>query len=214
MNYAHFCCINNAKEHLNQPFIALEHLVATNGEIMIATPNTKKTSEGTQVLQGEWPPLMSFITTLISTASTASFTPIYSSTIATALPEKSECSCCEGKGLAYIAHCGECDGNGELELESDFHTYIVKCKTCDGDGERHFTGKDSANGPIDCERCRGTGQQFNHDDFVMIEGIRIHPKYAELIFSLPDFEVCGDPSQNMLHFKSCDHIGVVMGMRV
>ena len=210
MNYAHFCCKNNAKEHLNQPFIALEHLVATNGEIMIATPNTKETSAGVQVRQGEWPPLMSAITTLISTASTASFTPIDLSSVA--LPNKFKCLSCQGKGLAYIARCGECDGNGELELESDFHTYTVNCKTCDG--ECHFTGEDPVNGPIDCERCRGTGQQFDPNEFVVIEGIHIHPTYIELMSSLPNLQVSGNLSQNMLHFRSCDHIGVVMGMRV
>ena len=212
MNYSNFCCTKNAQEPLNQPFIAHGHLVASNGCIMIANPNTKDALEGTPLLQGEWPALMAFITVFISTAGTACFTPIDPSTIA--LHDKSVCSICQGNDLADTAHCGECDGNGGLDIDGDFHTYTVECKSCGGEGERHFTGTDPVNGPIDCDQCHGSGQTFDRDEFVVIKGVHIHPKYAELIFSLPDLHVSGDRSQNMLFFKSCEHIGVVMGTRV
>ncbi len=61
-----------------------------------------------------------------------------------------ECSRCCGSGKT--SKCRECDGDGELELESDYNLYEVCCKSCDGSGAR-------AGGSDICHLCYGAGKE-------------------------------------------------------
>lgn len=60
-----------------------------------------------------------------------------------------ECPRCKGKESDSVP-CEECDGDGYVTLQNDFHDYECECKSCDGDGE---TGG--------CSKCGGTGYLFD-----------------------------------------------------
>lgn len=63
---------------------------------------------------------------------------------------REECRHCEGTGK--ITTCPECDGSGELELDSGYNFYGVECQTCEGTGQYS-----DPNGEEDCENCDGKG---------------------------------------------------------
>lgn len=64
------------------------------------------------------------------------------------------CKQCKGSGKSRV--CYECDGDGELELDSGHNLYDVECATCHGDGV--LPAIDDNGKP--CARCDGTGKDL------------------------------------------------------
>lgn len=60
------------------------------------------------------------------------------------------CNHCKGNGKVTI--CPECEGSGEIELDSGYNFYSVECQTCGGTGE--YSDPD---GDETCENCDGEG---------------------------------------------------------
>lgn len=100
---------------------------------------------------------------------TAGFVPL--PTIAQ-IGELKTCTKCNGEARSV---CPECDGYGELDLESDFNTYTVDCKSCGGDGE-------------DCAECCGTGK-VEPTPWVEIEGKRFTTGYIRAFMKLPNARI-------------------------
>lgn len=190
---------SDCREHLRAPFNFNGKTYATNCYAMICVPQR----DGVQELENE--PLKSSINRYFGDQG-KDYQPF---TDKVELPEKEKCSTCKGSGKATIRKCEECEGDGELELESDYNYYYVTCKSCNGDGSKTVSG-----GNEDCQRCGGAGSGYDRWAYVAINGVNIAPKYAEIIIAMPDLNVFAKPEDMILYFKSGDDEGVIMGIRV
>ena len=121
--------------------------------------------------------------------------------------EKEKCRHCGGAGEIVDSDCPECDGEGELEFETDFHDYTATCKSCQGSGLGQEQGS--------CENCNATGKAFPDGSHLRIDGIDIKTEYYELLKKVAlDIEVAGDPETNWLKFRNKHCQGVINGMRI
>jgi len=134
------------------------------------------------------------------------------------MPPLEQCSHCNGGGKASLTKCEECDGLGELEFESDYHTYDgITCQSCKGEGLTLVIGSDQ-----DCRRCHGTGvfhrnHKSNVYDYLVpieVDGVNVNANLLRLATHLPDVEYSGDVEKSMLYFRSGDAVGIIMGVRV
>ena len=127
------------------------------------------------------------------------------------LPEQCECECCKGTGKATRDTCEECDGEGEVDAETDYNTYYgLECKSCDGDGFKLYRGGDQ-----DCQDCQGSGKVFPKTYPIEVDGVNIDARLLKNILdSTDDIYVAGRPDKNMLLFKSGEAEGVLMAMSV
>lgn len=134
--------------------------------------------------------------------------------------EGEECERCDGTKEAYL--CPECEGYGEVFLQSRFNVYEGQdCATCNGDGQlpqdewdafvkcHSFKGE-----PIKevCDGCDGTGIatcRESHD----VNGVLINEKYLWMIGNLPGAKLgtFGEPDPVRFTFDGGD--GLVMPMR-
>ena len=122
-------------------------------------------------------------------------------------PDLVQCGVCAGTGKASVVKCQECDGEGEVELENDFHIYEFECKSCDGDGEIITKG-----GNDECENCSGSGSAYLITDYVDVMGVYVRPQYLNLITNVTGIEVFPDKEDRKLFFKCGDIRGLIMGM--
>lgn len=65
--------------------------------------------------------------------------------------KKEACSTCNETGK--LTECPECEGSGEIELDSGYNFYSVECQSCEGTGYI----EDDEEGE-DCDSCEGTGK--------------------------------------------------------
>lgn len=63
---------------------------------------------------------------------------------------REQCNHCGGTGK--VTTCPECEGSGEIELDSGYNFYSVECQTCGGTGEYSDPEGDET-----CENCDGEG---------------------------------------------------------
>jgi hypothetical protein len=82
------------------------------------------------------------------------------------------CPKCKGKALE---ECPECDGEGELDIRSDFNTYTVECKSCGGEGD-------------ECAECHGAGN-IEPTPTVEIGGSMFTTPYIRALIALPGAQI-------------------------
>lgn len=113
-------------------------------------------------------------------------------------PEKHPCKECRGKGKDYT--CPECDGDGEIEWDTDYHSYSAECKQCHG--ERTINEI--------CPMCDGNGFYYKPESFQI--GDQLYDKrYLAMIRDLPDSVfVPGSNTKEPGHFTFAGGDGVVM----
>lgn len=111
--------------------------------------------------------------------------------------------CLSVSGTAGQYDCPECDGEGEVTLDSGRHEYVCDCKSCFGDG--------FVNGP--CEECEGTG--FIESDLPIrcpINGVDFSQKLIHLLGKLPNCEISVTyPDCSILRFDGGE--GLIMPLR-
>ena len=198
-----FCvATSDVRHYLREPFIAGTHIVATNGESLIAIPCD---STDLAILDIVPETLISRVSNMLKDALEVDYVAMLEIT----LPNYVECSICNGTKKSKRADCNECDGEGEVDLENDFHEYTAECKTCDGYGSTEVVG-----GEEDCFNCNGVGAVDARESSVLVEGIYIQPKYVRLINKLPNVEVSSNEATKMLYFKSGDYTGFILGMSI
>lgn len=215
-----FCEVGDIRGYLNHPFPAGLFWCATNGHVMAMTAG-----DGSQLpkrvlesLPARVPPrLLEYAHEVAH----QEFTVLCALTGDLVQIEPEPCSECNGSGRSSRTTCPECDGEGEVELESDYNTYEVDCKMCRGNGYiKHKTNDMTA--PC-CEVCDGSGKAYGRNQRVSILSADIQPQYFDLIKSLDGVEVCALKLNNYqddlsLGFRQVINgqvvsIGLIMGLR-
>lgn len=214
-----FCEQGGIRGYTNNPFPAGLFWCATNGHVMAL-----HAGDGTQLpdrLLKELPKRVP--TRLLGYAHEAAnqqFMPLASLTESLVQIEPDPCGECNGTGKSRRVTCPECDGDGEVDAETDYNTYHgLECKTCGGDG--WVPGHKSEES--DCENCGGTGKIYAKGQRIAIMGAEIQPQYFDLIRDLVGVEVCAmkfADTQKTLNvgFRQVIggqvvSLGVILGMR-
>lgn len=123
-----------------------------------------------------------------------------------------KCDNCKGTGKVLgSVECPECDGKGEIELETDYNTYCVDCKTCCGKGEIEPEDEDDKK-EKDCPKCDGSGVSASYIEYGMLD---IDAKYYNLISKLPNAKIrpFGYWKCYSTEFKFDGGCGILMGRR-
>jgi len=198
MEIGDFLNPDDIRKHIRVPFKFNGHTVATNGYSLICLPNDDEYGECSELIKG-------MLSNVFEPYSDLSFVdmPVVK------LPEKEKCSTCEGSGKAISTTCMECDGEGEVDAETDYSVYYgLECKSCEGDGKIKSLDTDDA-----CPDCSGDGKRYAKDEGVQILGLKIGIRPYSLLVSEPDVQISPLPDKSMLYFKSGDKWGVFMSMR-
>lgn len=214
-----FCGKDSMFGYTNHPFPAGAFWCATNGHVLAlhAGDGTQLPDSVLKELPARVPPrLLEYA----HEAAHQQFTPLAALIDGLEQVEPEPCSECGGTGKSRRVTCPECNGDGEVDAETDYNTYYgLECKTCDGDGWVHGHKSEES----DCEACGGSGNVYAKDKRVSILGALLQPHYFDLIKDLSGVEVCAMAFKNTekdlnLGFRQVIggqvvSLGVIMGMR-
>ena len=182
------------------PFVVDDAIIYTNGHVMAIAP-----FEPGHVAYGGDRINKNNMQKMIADARSRQYAPVPTVT----MPLKVYCRVCSGIGKATTKNCSECNGDGEIEFDTDYNTYECECKTCAGNGTEIIVG-----GEVDCEECSGSGKVYDLATPVLIDGVAINPAYFELVNELPDVQYSASDTRDRLYFKSGAIFGIVMGIKV
>jgi len=195
MDILKWCAQNDIREHFNAPFNFDGRTIACNGHMMIAIPAVPGYADIEESV-------ISGIVNLLQPCE-FDFAPL---PIDITFPKTGRCAVCRGSKKSTVTKCEECNCQGTVEFENDHNNYNHTCKTCDGEGYETAAGVGG-----DCHACLGYGNNFERFVPIVIAGAKIDVKYARLLTSVENVEVC--EFSNNLHFRSGDTLGVIMGLR-
>ena len=186
------------REWLRAPFNVDGRTCATNGQIFLSMPQYGNFDDGVEsIAKG--------VRGILDDMKGVEFKPLGSFEI----PAKEVCNTCKGTCKAVREKCHECDGDGEVDAETDYNTYYgLECKSCDGRGHTLIRGGDE-----NCPDCGGLGERYNYPVPISVEGMLVDLKYLSLLTGEDGVEVGKIDGKDILAFRSGDQIGVIMGMR-
>lgn len=106
------------------------------------------------------------------------------------------CMVCDGKGFAYC--CPECDGDGSVDLVTDYNHYGEEdCKTCDSYGcisrkeideirefKKHVQAVEQT-----CNCCDGSGKEYAKDKSVSVGPADFSDRYLSWLNLFPNCEI-------------------------
>lgn len=191
MNLNGFCADgNDVRDYLRAPFNYEGYTYASNGYAIVRVPLLPEYLTNDKIKPGK---LFD-----ANAGHDLQPLPVYEK------PELKPCKTCEGTGK--ISLCPECDGNGELEVSSDYSEYTVQCKSCDGDGTA--TGDSKV-----CDRCQGSGKEKKIP--IKVGSVYIALDYLELIETLPNLRMDCTITDNFspVPFAFDGGEGLIMQMR-
>jgi len=190
-----FCC--RERNSLSSPFIMGDLACATDGHIAIRIPRIDAISITREsplkeaatsltwepVIKGKWVDL-----------------PPYK------LPDKVKCVVCQGVG--EIDTCPECDGEGHVELESDYNYYECDCKMCNCEGT--LPGQDKV-----CHGCDGDGLMYSESFMkIQFDDYGLDAFLLEKIKDLPGVKLFSRRDKDKyFYFRFDGGHGIIMGMR-
>lgn len=189
------------REYCRAPFNFNGRTIATNGVSLLSMPLNEE-------YQAKPPhgQTLEVITKIMNDIDSAIFKPMP----LLDMPDKVICSWCKGNKKASRVGCIECQGEGEVDAETDYNTYYsLECKSCDGDGYKIDTNSED-----DCQHCNGTGSVFERPTPVLVDNINVDVTILSTIINSENLEISVQPDKYMLLFRSGDFNGAIMGMRV
>ncbi len=199
INIIDFCGVEDTRRHINSPFIVKDKIVATNGHVLIASPNDHK-NEYIQCPEGF---NAARVINIIDAAQE------WAKVDKIILPEMIGCVTCLGGGKAKKTECEECEGDGTVDAETDYSTYYdLTCASCDGVGYLNYTETDDI-----CPDCNGSGKVYEPYACVEILGINVQAKYLRLIINEENLEFSANTDSGMLIFKCIGYTGAIMQCR-
>ena len=119
--------------------------------------------------------------------------------------------CCKCEGTGIITKCPECNGTGEVDLESDYNSYSCECESCDGTG--NIGG--SKDKEKKCDKCNGTGKIENKfDNHSLASGRYYQNNYLHWLKELPECLLAEAKDLDPAHFKFNGGDGFIMPVKV
>lgn len=197
MNLNDFCCKDDYRDYLREPFSIGDRTIATDGSVLISVPRcTDNEAIGS---------FKDAIKRLLNELQDQEFMPLPD----VSMPDQSDCPGCKGTGHAKRTECPECEGEGEAIAETDHNEYEVLCKTCKGDG---FVLSSVGDENEQCENCGGTGKIYDRYSHVKVNGVAVQPKYLSLIKDEPGINVSTGDEKRYLYFRAGYQEGIIMGI--
>ena len=205
-----FCNKDTSRKGMCVPFSVGDYTCALDGYVMLRVPRIVEVPENPDAPQIEWTPTHAICGTFFREP--AEWVPV-----PTGVEDSAPCKACNGTGKSL--QCPECEGKGEVEMETDFHAYDHECSTCDGNGQiteekfkalqgSHKWLKDEH---IVCGQCANgrvwptTGE--------MVGQAKINHRFLALIGKLPNAQLGTFGPMEMVRFRFDGGDGVVMPMR-
>jgi hypothetical protein len=190
-----FCSKDTDRNSITTPFSQGEYTFATDGYIMVRVPRRPKVEARKNApnaagmpsfaLDGEWLPIPDID------------------------KEASEpCLHCQEKGKVARKDCPECDGEGTLEIDGDYHTYTVTCKSCDGEGTIETSDDE---GDTLCPKCHGE-KGVPATVFVPVGPQKFQVTYLKMLKAL-NAEICVPETYDPARFRFDGGDGLLMPMR-
>lgn len=181
-----FCSRDIQKPNLCQPFNQGGFTNATNGHLIIRVP----------AIDGYKEQLVPNLAKLLPQFSEEPAEWFKCPVIKVAEP--GVCPYCNGAKEGYV--CPECDGEGEVELSTDFNYYDEEvCKSCDGSGQISESDLEKIKkrkpylglNPVKdiCFHCEGTGVAGYDHKGVKVGGIPFSDLYLSWLCQLPNCEI-------------------------
>lgn len=198
MNINDFCNEYEVRDYIRKPFNVGDRTFATTGYLIVSIPLDEKYD----FTENEH--LLKVVPEMVNVDG-VDFEPMPKDLV---FPLPEECGMCKGTGKATKKECYECDGEGEIELETDYNYYSFECKTCYGDGK---VKSESAEGV--CDDCGGDGEKLKDGSVVNINDFTVNPHYLKQIMAIGELEISLDKEKMMMKFRCGDVIGSVMGVR-
>lgn len=202
MDITKFCADeDDVRTYMGSPIQLDACIAATNGHICIFDTKPSITAPRYAISVGTLARMQELFNECMSVQKWIAHNPL-------PLPDKLDCTYCNGTGHLTKKNCPECGGDCYVSFENDFNEYTVSCETCYGKGvvivhEEPF--------PV-CEACNGEKQVWDERITFIVEGVRISPVYYSLFKDAPNLQLAVK-DERMLYFKSGQYIGALMGMR-
>jgi len=153
------------RHHVLNPWHENGFSYATNGAIVIRVPGEYGDND-----VGEFPKMADFNWPFFDTLENGITIPKY------AFGEYQTCNLCSGQ--KHI-QCPECDGDGMVYFENDYHEYNMQCASCSGRGVTELIETQK------CWFCYGTN--IKDEPYFLIDGQMFNPRYIKLLVdNLPD----------------------------
>lgn len=196
---------DDPREYLRHPQQLGDHVAHVNGHVMLITPG-QAPADGAEMprdTRARFEDLAS-----VALSDDIAWQPLD----IPPPPDPAPCVACKGTGKGH-ADCRECDGDGELELDSYYNSYCVECKTCGGDGRDPDRGIDGT-----CSVCSGTLSAWRPSQQQEVLGVPVQWAYLSRLYGQPGISVARSSLEHMLIFRqdidgqrvAC---GLIMGMR-
>lgn len=106
------------------------------------------------------------------------------------------CTACSGSGRGTEL-CPECNGEGEVNAETDYNTYEVTCKSCCGKGRSLAEDRKKR-----CEACDGAGKRFDDYQPVVCCGISVPLQQLKMLKDVADMEFAACTEKACLFWRS------------
>jgi len=189
---------SDIRPDFRSPFNYNGRTIATDGRALLSVPINDRFNDHSGKLNKK-------LNEIFTAIREADFKPIPK----LEMPEPTNCKCCKGSGRAQRNKCPECDGEGEVDAETDYNTYYgLECITCKGDG--HVVSLESND---DCPECRGKGKLIKSDIPIHIKGMHVSMGLLEKILKADGIEIAANPTKSMLLFKGGEAEGALMSNR-
>ncbi len=192
-----FCSVDKEKPMLTKSFNQGDYRYATDEYIVIRILNT----EACKILENEKLPNMDALKWDHSEITKwQSLTNIDSSMI-------DKCVFCKGTGRVNVCH--ECDGDGEVNAETEYSSYLCDCATCNGKGSIGIGDEDSN----ECEDCEASGLNYSYR-FKVNNRLVVY-RQLKKIMTLPKLQIAdyGEPNE-IMRFKFDGGEGLIMPVYV
>ena len=207
-----FCCEDETKTNICTPYSRGEYTFATNGHMQIRVPRLAEVPENEQApvieISEKDPVGKNYL------KDPAEWVPVPAVTV-----NSEPCKACgaNGKGV----ECPECQGDGYVELSTDWNDYDGQdCKTCGGNGQISEAGYERLKGfkawmpepkPVKCDACYN-GQIWPMAGEI-VSGVKINVRYLDLIGKLPGAQLGVFGEWDVARFRFDGGDGLVVPMR-
>jgi hypothetical protein len=218
INLDQFCAApNDPRTHLNTPLSIDNYTYASNGHLIIRIDRRHDTPAPDNLPKK----VADLFRSLPEQALQKCGTEIGTLRLADFEPELTDCNECEGTGLTHV--CPECQGDGEVFLQSDFYDYEAECKSCEGSGtisDNQIESLRSRNSrhpgvnkaPNRCQSCAGSGKQPNEEKHI-VGDTTLGTGYLLLLKTLPNSTVFAFGKNDFALIVFDGGIGILMPRR-